>query len=183
MLRPPRVRRAALVLGGALALAAGGGGADSKPADQAAAGDTGAAPVADAGAAGSPVAVGEQKYNQICASCHQATGQGVEGNFPPLAGSEWVTGEAEVPIAIALHGLQGEIQVAGKTYNGAMQPWSMLPDGDIAAIVTYIRQAWGNTAGPVSPEQVKALREKAGARAAWTAEELRQTYPGAGTTS
>ncbi len=181
MLPFPHLRRAALVLGGILALAACGGGAESSAGDSAVAGDAAAPAVADAG--GSPVAVGEQKYNQICASCHQATGQGVEGNFPPLAGSEWVTGDPQVPIAIVLHGLQGEIQVAGKTYNGAMQPWSMMPDEDIAAILTYVRQAWGNSAGPVTADQVKAVRDKAGARAAWTAEELKQTYPGAGTTS
>ena len=185
MLIQSRARRAALVLAGAVTLAACGGGDTSNAGDSAAAGDAGAAPAAaDAGAAGgSPVAVGEQKYNQICASCHQATGQGVEGNFPPLAGSEWVTGDPDVPISIVLHGLQGEIQVAGRTYNGAMQPWSMMPDEDIAAILTYARQAWGNSAGPVTPAQVKAIRDKAGARAAWTAEELKQAYPGAGTKS
>ncbi len=105
----------------------------------------------------------------------------MEGAFPPLAGSKWLTGNPDVPIAIVLHGLQGEIEVNGKTYNGAMQAWGMLPDEDVAAVLTYARQAWGNSAGPVTAAQVKAIRDKAGSRAAWTADELRSTYPGAGT--
>lgn len=172
------------LIAGMLTLAACGGGeqggGDSATTTNTAAGATGGDA---AGGATSLVATGEQKYGQICASCHMANGQGIEGNFPPLAGSEWLLGNPDVPISIVLHGLQGEIEVKGAKYNGAMQPWAMLPDEDIAAILTYTRQAWGNSAGPVTPEQVKAIRDKAGNRAAWTADELRSTYPGAGTKS
>jgi mono/diheme cytochrome c family protein len=180
---PMRRFPAALIVG-ALTLAACGGGdqgaRDTSDATSSAAGTTGGDA---AGGTASLVATGEQKYGQICASCHMANGLGVEGNFPPLAGSEWLLGDPDVPISIVLHGLQGEIQVKGATYNGAMQPWAMLPDEDVAAILTYARQAWGNGAGPVTPAQVKAIRDKAGNRAAWTADELKSTYPGAGTKS
>jgi mono/diheme cytochrome c family protein len=123
---------------------------------------------------------GEATYGQICASCHQATGLGVEGNFPPLANSKWLTGDPNVPIAIVIAGLQGPITVDGKEYNGAMQPWGMLGDDDIANVLTYARSQWGNNAGPVTPEQVKAVRDKIGNRAIWTVDDLKKAYPGAG---
>ncbi|MDZ7632873.1 MAG: cytochrome c [Gemmatimonadaceae bacterium] len=123
---------------------------------------------------------GEATYSQICASCHQATGLGVEGNFPPLKNSAWLTGDPNVPIAIVLGGLAGEIVVDGKTYNGAMQAWGMLSDDDVANVLTYARSQWGNTAGPVTAEQVKLVREQMGSRGIWTADELKKTYPGAG---
>lgn len=175
--------RPTLVALTSLVLAACGGGDRGASSDTAAAAGGATATAGSAGGATDLVAVGEQKYQQICASCHQANGQGIEGNFPPLAGSEWVVGQPEVPIAIVLHGLQGEVKVKGATYNGAMQPWGMMGDEDIAAVLTYVRQAWGNSASAITPAQVKAVRDKAGARAAWTAEELRTAYPGAGTTS
>jgi mono/diheme cytochrome c family protein len=124
------------------------------------------------------MAVGEQKYAQVCASCHMPNGLGQEGNIPPLAGSEWVLGDPRVPISIALHGLQGPITVQGKGYDAMMQPWGMLPDADLAAVVTYVRASWGNNASPVTAEQVAELRASAGARAAWTADELTQAYGG-----
>jgi mono/diheme cytochrome c family protein len=138
-----------------------------------------------AGASTPPVAAvanpGEATYSQICASCHQATGLGVEGTYPPLAGSRWVTGDPAVPIAIVIAGLQGEITVAGKTYNGAMQPWGMLSDDDIANVLTYTRSQWGNSASAVTATEVKAVRDKTGSRGVWTVDELKAAYPGAGT--
>lgn len=171
---PPTFRSAAtaplFLLAASLLTACGGG--EAKPADTAGT----AAAVVEA-----PVAnKGEVTYGQICASCHQATGVGVEGNFPPLKNASWLTGDPSVPISIVIAGLQGEIVVDGKTYNGAMQPWGMLSDDDVANVLTYARSQWGNTAGPVTPEQVKAVREKIGNRGTWTAEELKATYPGAG---
>jgi mono/diheme cytochrome c family protein len=136
---------------------------------------SGSAP-AVAAAAESPVAAGERTYGQICASCHQATGEGVAGNFPPLKGSPWATGDVRVPISIVLHGLQGEVAVNGTTYNGAMQPWSMLSDDDVANVLTYVRSAWGNTASAVTAAEVKAIRDGAGARGAWTVAELKTAY-------
>lgn len=115
------------------------------------------------------------KYGEVCASCHQASGLGIENVFPPLAGSEWLTGSATVPIAIVLHGLQGEISVKGKTYNGAMMAWGgVLNDDDLAATLTYARSQWGNRAAPVTAAQVKAVRAKLAARTTpFTAAELR----------
>ncbi len=151
-----------------------GCGGDTKPAV------SGETAVASAAAAEPVVSQGEATYVQICASCHQATGVGVEGNYPPLKNSAWLTGDPSVPISIVLAGLQGEINVDGKTYNGAMQAWGMLSDDDVANVLTYARSQWGNTAGPVTAAEVKTVREKLGSRGTWTAAELKKEYPGAG---
>lgn len=127
------------------------------------------------------IAVGRRLYTANCASCHQATGQGVPGQYPPLAGSEWVIstdgwGENHL-VKILLHGLQGPIQVRGNTYNGNM-PNLNLKDDQIAYILTYIRQEWGNAAGPIHPEGVAAVREEtAGRLQPWTQSELRAIPP------
>jgi mono/diheme cytochrome c family protein len=161
-----------LVLGPAVLVACSGGESKSKA-------------VADStvAAAAAPAATskGETTYGQICASCHQATGLGVEGTFPPLKGSRWLLGDPSVPISIVIAGLQGEIAVEGKSYQGAMQPWGMLSDDDLAAVLTYARSQWGNSASAVTAEQVKSIRAKIGSRGTWTAEELKKEYPGAGT--
>ena len=112
-----------------------------------------------------------------CAGCHQATGLGQAGTFPPLAGSEWVV--ARNPnrlIRIVLNGLQGPVQVAGNDYNSnAMVPWKeILNDQRIADLLTYIRSEWGNKAPPVTPDQVKQVREQTVDRETqWTADELK----------
>ncbi len=115
------------------------------------------------------------KYGELCAACHQATGLGLEGAFPPLAGSEYVNGSATVPIAIVLHGLQGEITVKGKKYNGAMMAWGgVLNDADLAATLTYVRSQWGNKSAPVTAAQVRAVRARLASRTTpFTAAELR----------
>ena len=116
---------------------------------------------------------GAQVYQARCAACHQGNGLGVPGAFPPLAGSEWVTGEKGVLIRVVLHGLQGAVEVAGETYNGAMPGWAMLSDEELAAVMTHERTSWGNNAARVTAEEVAALRELlAGRTAPWTAEEL-----------
>jgi mono/diheme cytochrome c family protein len=134
---------------------------------------------ADASAAVRPNATvdappGVNKYAEVCAACHQPNGMGLEGAIPPLVGSEIVTGRAAVPIAIVLHGLQGEVTVKGKQYNSAMAPWaSVLNDDDLAATLTYVRSQWGNRATPVTAAQVRAVRAKYATRTApWTVAEL-----------
>ncbi|HEY9856485.1 MAG TPA: cytochrome c oxidase subunit II [Stenomitos sp.] len=101
---------------------------------------------------------GAALYSANCASCHQATGEGMAGTFPPLAGSEIPNGPAAEHIKIVLHGKSGPLTVKGQQYNGAMPPFPQLSDEEIAAILTYERTSWGNKGGAVTPEQVKALR-------------------------
>lgn len=115
------------------------------------------------------------KYAEVCAVCHQASGLGLEGAFPPLAGSEWLNGRPDVPIAIVLHGLQGPITVKGKPYNGAMMAWAaVLNDDDLAATLTYARSQWGNRAAPVTAAQVRAVRARFASRTTpFTAAELK----------
>jgi len=153
-----------------LALTACGGGEKTAATDSSGAGAGGGAgtQVAAAGA------LGEEKYAQVCAVCHQANGQGIEGNFPPLANSEWMTGKPEVPIAIVLHGMQGEIVVNGKTYNGVMAAWGeSMTDADIAAVVTHERSSWGNSASAVTADQVTAVRAQYASRTTpWTVADL-----------
>lgn len=126
---------------------------------------------------GELMARGKQVYGNACAPCHQASGMGAAGQFPPLAGSEWVTQmPAGRAIRIVLNGMQGPVKVKGAEYNNAMVPWrDSLNDQDIAAVVSYIRNEWGNKADNVTPEQVKKIREETASRTtAWTAEELMQ---------
>jgi mono/diheme cytochrome c family protein len=115
-----------------------------------------------------PMVVGKRLFTANCVACHQATGQGVAGQFPTLVGSEWVIGGDwhgdNHLVKILLHGLQGPIQVKGNTYNGAMPPWKQLKDDQIAMILTYIRNEWGNSAPPITAEQVAKVREETAAQ-------------------
>lgn len=122
-----------------------------------------------------PAARGKKVYSANCATCHQANGLGVAGQYPPLAGSEFVMGGTKRLGMIVLKGLQGPLTVKGVQYGSAvMQPWDKtLNDQKIADVLTYIRQEWGNTAGPVAPEGVGALRkELAGRTDSYTEPEL-----------
>jgi len=99
-----------------------------------------------------------------CVLCHQPNGMGSAGpESPPLAGSEWVLAkEPGRVIRIVLHGLQGPVTVSGRQFNSTgMPPWKdTLTDEEIADVLTYIRQEWGNNASSVTPAQVKAIRGK-----------------------
>ena len=96
----------------------------------------------------------------ICNTCHQPNGQGISGAFPPLAGSEWMDGDTDRLIKVVLRGLVGEIVVKGEPYNSIMAPLApWLKDEEIADVLTYVRNAWGNRGTEVTPEQVRALRE------------------------
>jgi len=125
-----------------------------------------------------PKVVGKRIYTQNCVVCHQTSGLGMPGQFPPLVGSEWVVGgdwvAANHLVSILLHGMQGAVQVKGVTYNNAMPPWKQLKDDQIAAVLTYIRSEWGNAAAPISPEYVKSMRDKTTARTEpWSQKELK----------
>ncbi|HYJ05196.1 MAG TPA: cytochrome c [Chthoniobacterales bacterium] len=111
----------------------------------------------------SPADRGKKIYSANCAVCHQPNGLGAAGQgYPPLAGSEWVTGSTKRLGMIVLKGLQGPITVKGQQYGTAvMQPWDKtLSDAKIADVLTYIRQEWGNKAAPVSPAGIAALRKE-----------------------
>ncbi|MBV8639167.1 MAG: cytochrome c [Candidatus Eremiobacteraeota bacterium] len=112
-----------------------------------------------AGAANGAVASdGAKVYQTNCSSCHQASGQGVPGTFPPLAGNPAVSGDATKVIHIVKFGLNGKVDVKGTSYNGMMPAWGQqLSNGDIAAVVTYIRSSWGNSAGAVTEAQVAGV--------------------------
>jgi mono/diheme cytochrome c family protein len=108
------------------------------------------------------MALGKASY-MICGACHGQNGEG--GPIaPPLAASEWVTGPVSNLIRIQLRGLQGPITVAGKEYNmpGGMAALSYQTDDQIAGVLTYIRNSFGNKASAVKPEQVAALRGEVG---------------------
>ena len=126
-----------------------------------------------------PIAAGRTVFENNCQSCHQATGQGVPGVFPPLVGAEWVTGPAATTVRILLHGLQGPVEVAGTTYNGAMPAWQdVLKDEEIAAVATYVRQLESNDAPAVPAAEVAALRAAHSTRTTpWTAAELQSAPP------
>ena len=118
---------------------------------------------------------GSQVYSARCASCHQSNGQGVSGAFPTLVGTSWVENEGQI-IRILLHGMQGEIVVQGETYNGNMPAWGeVLDDREMAAVITHVRQSWGNDYAEVTAEAVAAVRAATeGRTGAWSPDELEQ---------
>jgi mono/diheme cytochrome c family protein len=120
----------------------------------------GAAPAA-AGTAVDGAAV----YASRCAACHQGSGAGLPGVFPPLAGSEWVAGKETTLAALVLHGASGPLTVKGSTFNGAMPAFgAQLQDTELAAVLTHIRSRWGNAAAPVTADTVAAVRKATSAR-------------------
>jgi len=118
--------------------------------------------------------LGKRVFTGTCATCHQLNGQGVPGQFPPLAGSEWVQGNEERIIRIVLHGLSGPLKVEGHDFNNVMAPLgAVLKDEQIANVLSYVRQEWGNKAPDVEPETVAKVRaDTAGRTTNWTAAEL-----------
>jgi mono/diheme cytochrome c family protein len=118
--------------------------------------------------------LGKPVFMANCATCHQATGMGVPGAFPPLAGSDWVAGSEERIIRIVLHGLKGPITVSGNHYDNVMAPLgAVLKDEQIANVLSYVRSEWGNDYPEVEPETVARIRaETAGRSVNWTADEL-----------
>lgn len=106
-------------------------------------------------------------YAARCAACHQATGAGVPGAFPPLDGSEWLAGNPRRLAALVLHGVTGPITVKGVRYSGAMPAFaSQLGDADIAALLTHLRATWGAGAGAVARDTVAQVRQDTQARTA-----------------
>lgn len=152
-----QTRLALVVLGTAAALGAGPAAAARS------------APSAPARAHAQPPD-GAKVYSATCAACHQANGEGVPDRYPPLAGSEWVVGDQARLARIVLHGLTGEVDVQGETYNGAMPGWApTLNDADLAAVLTYVRGNFGNKAAPVTAATIAQLRAATKSRTTpWT---------------
>jgi len=121
-----------------------------------------------------PHDLGKRVFTSICQACHQVSGQGIPGVYPPLAGSEWAQGNEERIIRIVLLGLNGKITVEGKEFNNAMASLGgVLKDDQIANALTYVRSEWGNKAPEVKAETVTRIRaEIAGRTTPWTADEL-----------
>lgn len=123
-----------------------------------------------------PVRAGQDIFTTHCQTCHQPSGLGVPGTFPPLRGSEWVNGPAERMIRIILNGLHGPVVVAGRTFNGVMPAWrDQLSDAEIAAVATFVRQWTPNHAPPVDAKTVAQVRAATASRDGkpWTADELK----------
>lgn len=102
---------------------------------------------------------GEKIYSVYCGTCHQRNGKGASGRFPPLAGASWVTGDKKLLIGIVLKGMEGPINVNGEQFNGTMPQHSFLSDEEIANVLTYIRQSFGNRASAISAGEVATVRK------------------------
>ena len=113
-----------------------------------------------------------------CAACHQPSGSGTPGQFPPLTGSEWVLApKPDRIMRIVLDGLGGPVKVKDQDWNNQMVPWrDVLSDADIAAVITFIRRnkEWGHSASAVTEAEVKAARNDTSSHAGtpWNAEDL-----------
>ena len=139
-----------------------------------------AAPAAPAAASNAFVKASDEQmkrgaavYARTCIACHQPTGLGLPPVFPPLANAPIVAGNPELPVKFILQGLMGPITVNGMTYNSMMPPVAGVSDADIADVLTYVRQSFGNQANAVTADQVKAIRAAtAGRTTMWTTAEL-----------
>jgi mono/diheme cytochrome c family protein len=126
-----------------------------------------------------PVALGRRMFNAggACYSCHQPNGLGIPGAYPPLAGSEWVNGTEERVVRIVLDGLQGAVHVKGMTFSAAAMPafgqsgfnWS---DDQLAGVLSYVRQEWGNKAPAVTSATVARIRQETADHKAWSESDL-----------
>ncbi len=127
------------------------------------------------------VAFGKKQFMSACVNCHQATGLGLPGVYPPLAGSEWAQGDEQRLIRIVLFGLSGPVTVKGTTFPGLVQmpAFGEVPGGgynwtdrQIAAVLTFVRQEWGNKATAITEAQVTEIRKAVSRSKPWTIPEL-----------
>ncbi len=142
-------------------------------------------------AVGAPTATGDRRSSIVvdpnaavdgaavfagnCAACHQASGQGLPGVFPPLAGSEWVlAANVEIPIQILLHGLSGPVTVAGAQYAGVMPAFGQLSDAELAAVISHLRSSWGNAASAVTVADIAKARGSLERAGPWSEQELHE---------
>ena len=102
---------------------------------------------------------GEEVYYLYCISCHMGAGEGVEGNVPPLAKSDYLLEDIERAIHVVKYGQQGEITVNGNTYNSYMAPLG-LSDDEIADVLNFVLNSWGNKYGELITEEAVAAIEE-----------------------
>ena len=103
---------------------------------------------------------GQAVYNKTCLSCHQADGSGVTNLNPPLIQTKWVLGPKSVIIRQVLKGSSGTVEIDGDTFKNTMPPQPKLTDQEIADVLTFVRNSFGNKASLVSAAEVKAMRAK-----------------------
>jgi len=103
---------------------------------------------------------GATLYETYCVACHQRDGKGDGSRFPPVAATRWVSGDPGRLIGVVLNGLQGEVQVEGQTFNGVMPPHAFLTDDQVAQLLTFLRQNFGNYAGGIKPGDVAEIRAR-----------------------
>jgi nitrite reductase (NO-forming) len=106
------------------------------------------------------VALGKNLFESNCLACHQANGEGIPSAFPPLAKSDFLNADHNRAIDILLHGRSGPITVNGKTFDGVM-PAVALNNGQVANVLTYVLNSFGNNGGQVTPAQVEKQRKVA----------------------
>ena len=123
---------------------------------------------------------GKKIFSVRCASCHQSNGLGIATQYPPLAGSEWVSADPDLIIKVILKGLKGEIMVKGEKYGtSAAVNMAAVPinDREIANVSTYVRQAWGNDYSEVKEDQVARVREESSSQQEqWIGNALQSLY-------
>jgi nitrite reductase (NO-forming) len=107
------------------------------------------------------IKAGQALFTGTCSTCHQATGQGLPGVFPPLAKSDYFAKDPMRIADVVLRGLSGPVTVNGQAYNSVMPPMSQLTDDEAANIATYVLNSWGNPGGRVTKEQVAKRRTEA----------------------
>jgi nitrite reductase (NO-forming) len=111
------------------------------------------------------IAKGKGVFMQTCFICHQANGEGIPAQIPPLAKADYLMADKERSIRLVLQGVSGEMTVNGKKYNGTMTPLNYLSDDDIANVLTYVRNSFGNNGDAVTPAEVRRIRSEAPAAA------------------
>jgi nitrite reductase (NO-forming) len=104
------------------------------------------------------VGAGKALFEGTCSVCHQGNGAGLPGVFPPLAKSDYLSTDPKRAISVLLHGLAGKVTVNGSEYNSVMPPMNQLNDDEVANILTYVLNSWGNSDGTVTADEVAKLR-------------------------
>lgn len=120
---------------------------------------------------------GEKVYKKYCISCHQADGGGVPNLNPPLIKTSYVLGDKEKLIGIILNGLNKNIEIEDEIFSNPMPPLNILKDKEIADVLTYVRNSFGNKAPAVTTAEVKAVRSKTGQAAGTTGQTVDTIRP------